>query len=136
VNLLSLIFAQIYFPTYSNGLKEIGRYLGFHWPEGVGSGLESIVWRSRWEVSRDPEEKQRLLDYNRLDCEALERVREVNCSALVVRPRKKPEMRAKTSQRARSCVVNPPQPHWFLRIPAAQWALAWVLAMRKVVWRA
>jgi len=55
-------------------LKEIGRYLGFHWPEGVGSGLESIVWRSRWEVSRDPEEKQRLLDYNRLDCEALERV--------------------------------------------------------------
>jgi predicted RecB family nuclease len=74
VNLLSLIFAQIYFPTYSNGLKEIGRYLGFHWPEGVGSGLESIVWRSRWEVSRDPEEKQRLLDYNRLDCEALERV--------------------------------------------------------------
>ena len=51
VNLLSLIFAQIYFPTYSNGLKEIGRYLGFHWPEGVGSGLESIVWRSRWEVS-------------------------------------------------------------------------------------
>lgn len=29
VNLLSVIYAQIYFPTYSNGLKEIARYLGF-----------------------------------------------------------------------------------------------------------
>ena len=29
VNVLSLIYAQIYFPTYSNGLKDIAHYLGF-----------------------------------------------------------------------------------------------------------
>src|SRR5262245_23153253 len=29
VNVLSVVFAQVYFPTYSNGLKEIARFLGF-----------------------------------------------------------------------------------------------------------
>ena len=29
VNLLSIIYGQVYFPTFSNGLKEIARYLGY-----------------------------------------------------------------------------------------------------------
>ena len=37
-------------------------------------GLEAIVWRHRWEASKDLCEKQALLDYNREDCEALELV--------------------------------------------------------------
>ena len=73
-NLLSFIYAQIYFPTYSNGLKEITEYLGFQWSGSVMSGLETIVWRHRWEVSRDPAMKQALLDYNLQDCDALELV--------------------------------------------------------------
>ena len=73
-NLLSFIYAQIYFPTYSNGLKEIAGYLGFRWSGSLTSGLETIVWRHRWEASRDPAVKQTLLDYNRQDCEALELV--------------------------------------------------------------
>ncbi len=72
VNLLSLIHAQIYFPTYSNGLKEIAGYLGFRWSGSIASGLETIVWRSQWEAFRGPEVKQMLMDYNRQDCEALE----------------------------------------------------------------
>jgi predicted RecB family nuclease len=71
-NLLSLIYAQIYFPTYSDGLKEIVGHLGSRWSGSLTSGLETIVWRHRWEVSRDPAVKQTLLDYNRQDCEALE----------------------------------------------------------------
>ena len=71
VNLLSFVFAHIYFPTFSNGLKEIAGYLGFRWSGSPASGLEAIVWRHRWEASRDPAEKQALLDYNREDCEAL-----------------------------------------------------------------
>jgi hypothetical protein len=71
-NLLSFIYAQIYFPTYSNGLKEITGYLGFRWSGSLTSGLETIVCRHRWEASRDPTLKQTLLDYNRRDCEALE----------------------------------------------------------------
>lgn len=73
-NLLSFIYAQIYFPTYSNGLKEISGYLGFQWSGSPSSGLETIVWRHQWEATRDPAAKQALIDYNRQDCEALDLV--------------------------------------------------------------
>jgi predicted RecB family nuclease len=71
-NLLSFIYAQIYFPTYSNGLKEIAKYLGFNWSGPLTSGLETIGSRHLWEKSRDCALKQTLLNYNRQDCEALE----------------------------------------------------------------
>jgi predicted RecB family nuclease len=71
-NLLLLVYARIYFPAFSNGLKNIAGYLGFQWSGSPASGLEAIVWRHRWEASRDPTNKQALLDYNREDCEALE----------------------------------------------------------------
>src|SRR5262249_26483418 len=74
VNLLSVIYAQIYFPTYSNSLKEIARYLGFHWSAGDAAGLATLMWRSAWECSQDSLLKQKLLSYNAEDCEALERL--------------------------------------------------------------
>jgi len=74
VNLLSVIFAQIYFPTFSNGLKEIAGYLGFAWLDPSASGLQSIVWRHHWEVAKTPSLKSALLAYNAQDCEALERL--------------------------------------------------------------
>ena len=33
VNMLAPLHSGVYFPTYSNGLKDIGRYLGFSWSE-------------------------------------------------------------------------------------------------------
>ncbi len=48
-NLLSAIFAHVYFPTYSNGLKEIGRYLGCDWSGGKPSGTQTICWRDVWD---------------------------------------------------------------------------------------
>lgn len=71
VNLLSVIFAQVYFPSYSNGLKEIARFIGFEWTDPLSSGLQSIVWRHRWEESRDPTIREKLISYNTDDCEAL-----------------------------------------------------------------
>ena len=71
VNLLSFVFAHIYFPTFSNGLKEIAGYFGFRWSGSPTSGLEAIVWRHRWEESKELREKQALLNYNREDCEAV-----------------------------------------------------------------
>lgn len=71
VNLLSVIYARVYFPTYSNGLKEIARFLGFDWRNPLASGLQSIVWRSRWESSRDLSLRADLIAYNLDDCEAL-----------------------------------------------------------------
>jgi hypothetical protein len=71
VNVLSAIHAGIYFPTFSNGLKEVGRYLGCTWTEGNASGLQSLVWRARWEQDREPDWKDKLLAYNAEDCAAL-----------------------------------------------------------------
>jgi hypothetical protein len=74
VNVLSVIYAQIYFPTYSNSLKEIAQYLGFQWSESDASGLHTLMWRSQWECSQDAGLKRKLVTYNAEDCEALERV--------------------------------------------------------------
>lgn len=71
VNLLSVIYARVYFPTYSNGLKEIARFLGFEWCDPLASGLQSIVWRYRWEESRDVISRGKLIAYNTDDCDAL-----------------------------------------------------------------
>jgi predicted RecB family nuclease len=74
VNLISLTYAQVYFPTYSNSLKEIARYLGFQWSDITASGLNAIAWRSGWDSFRDQSLKQRLLIYNEEDCMAVQRV--------------------------------------------------------------
>jgi predicted RecB family nuclease len=74
VNLLSVIYAQIYFPIYSIGLKDLARYLGFEWSDNAASGLSALIWRSHWEDSRDSSTKQKLTLYNSEDCRALERI--------------------------------------------------------------
>jgi predicted RecB family nuclease len=74
INLLSIIFGQVYFPTYSNRLKEIAGWLGFKWSEREASGLHSIIWRHDWEETRAPLLKEKLVRYNLEDCAALELV--------------------------------------------------------------
>jgi predicted RecB family nuclease len=73
-NLLSLIFAHIYFPTYSNGLKDVARFVGFEWSDPTAAGARALMWRSEWEQSHDPALKQKLVEYNADDCEGLRRV--------------------------------------------------------------
>jgi predicted RecB family nuclease len=74
VNTLSLVYAHVYFPCYSNGLKDVGSYLGCHWTEPNASGLQSIVWRKRWEAAKGEEWKRKLTTYNLEDCVALAKV--------------------------------------------------------------
>jgi predicted RecB family nuclease len=71
VNILSAIFAQVYFPTFSNGLKEIAGHLGFRWSDSAVTGAQTIRWRHEWATSRDPSHKSLLLTYNSEDCKAL-----------------------------------------------------------------
>src|SRR5207237_231902 len=71
VNVLSVIYSHVYFPTWSNGLKDVARYLGFTWSSPDASGIQSIVWRRRWEHTRDEHWKAKLLQYNIDDCQAL-----------------------------------------------------------------
>ena len=68
-NVLSIISANIYFPTYSNRLKDIGKYIGFFWSSADASGLQSIVWRKNCgNYSLSDEFKKRLIIYNIEDC--------------------------------------------------------------------
>jgi predicted RecB family nuclease len=71
VNVLTLIYAHVYFPAYSNSLKDIGRVLGHRWSEADASGAQSVLWRMRWERNRDESLKAKLLRYNTEDCLAL-----------------------------------------------------------------
>jgi hypothetical protein len=70
-NVLSIVHHHIYFPTYSNSLKEIGRYVGATWSMPEASGRYSVLWRELWEQSRQAVFKSRLLQYNQEDCLAL-----------------------------------------------------------------
>src|SRR5262249_54867964 len=80
VNLLSLAYAHAYFLCYSNGLKDVAGCLGFGWSEPDASGLQSLVWRARWEAARDEAWKHKLLQYNLEDCLALKKVTELLAS--------------------------------------------------------
>ncbi|MCD4818502.1 MAG: TM0106 family RecB-like putative nuclease [Candidatus Cloacimonetes bacterium] len=70
-NVLSLFASHIYPPTYSNSLKEIAKYLGFIWSSKNASGIQSIVWRKTWELSKNINLKNKLTTYNAEDCLAL-----------------------------------------------------------------
>jgi hypothetical protein len=76
VDVLSLVRSNVYFPVHANGLKEIAGHLGFAWTAPEASGLQSVVWRRRWEQGRDDSYKQRLVVYNAEDCAALRLVTE------------------------------------------------------------
>jgi len=52
VNLLSVVFAQVYFPCRSNSVKEIAGHLGFRWSDSTATGIRTIVWRQEWETSK------------------------------------------------------------------------------------
>ena len=85
VNILSFVYSHVYFPTYSNGLKDVAACLGSSWTEPSASGVQSLVWRKCWEATHVEEWKQKLITYNLEDCAALKRVSEFLCT-LCARP--------------------------------------------------
>jgi len=82
-NVLSVIYDHIYFPCYTNGLKDVAAYLGYSWTDKAASGIQSIVWRKEWEATLDDTWKQRLVTYNLEDCYALKRVSDFLCSITI-----------------------------------------------------
>jgi predicted RecB family nuclease len=74
VNVLSLIYARIYYPVNPNDLKSIASCLGFHWSSAGASGIQAIVWRAEWEAGNSQPAKTRLVAYNQEDCVALQHV--------------------------------------------------------------
>ena len=72
VNVNSFIFGKVYFPTRSNRLKSLGACVGASWSAPYASGLQSLVWRYRWEETSEREYKDLLLTYNHEDCRAVQ----------------------------------------------------------------
>lgn len=71
VNVNTFIYGKVYFPSKSNRLKELGALMGATWDSSEASGLQSLVWRYRWEETHDDRLKQKLLRYNQDDCQGL-----------------------------------------------------------------
>ena len=70
VNLLATMYGRIYFPTLSNGLKEIARWLGFQWTWRQASGTAALLLRRCWELTGDDGLRRELIGYNIEDCRA------------------------------------------------------------------
>ncbi|MBA4149202.1 MAG: IS66 family transposase [Verrucomicrobia bacterium] len=84
LNFVTAIFSRIYFPTYSNSLKEIACHLlNFEWTEAGASGTGSIAWRQDWEKSHADVLMQKLVTYNTEDCLALSQLKGRLCDVLV-----------------------------------------------------
>jgi predicted RecB family nuclease len=71
VNVNRYIYGHVYFPVWSNGLKDIGTFIGAKWTSPQASGLQSLVWRHHWDTLHHPHYKNTLLTYNAEDCRAL-----------------------------------------------------------------
>ena len=71
VNVNGYIYGKVYFPVRSNGLKDIGDFIGAKWTSPDASGLQSLVWRHRWEETLDTQYQEILMTYNTEDCQAL-----------------------------------------------------------------
>ena len=71
VNVNEMIFGKVYFPVFSNSLKEIGEFLGASWTEPNACGLQSLIWRFYWEKTHDNDYRKTLLTYNEEDCRAV-----------------------------------------------------------------
>jgi predicted RecB family nuclease len=82
-NVLAIIYPHFYFPTHSNGLKDVSGCLGCHWSEPDASGIQSIVWRAHWEKTHDEFWKTKLIQCNSEDCDALRRVTQFLGEALI-----------------------------------------------------
>ena len=75
VNILSFFSSHIYPPTFKNSLKDLANYIGFKWADKNASGIQSIVWRKKWELTNEIKYKNKLIQYNINDCEALNMIK-------------------------------------------------------------
>ena len=74
INVLSIIHSHVYFPTYSNSLKDVERIVGYQRFHPHFGGLDAIVARDKWETTQDAAAKVLIIEHNLDDCLALERV--------------------------------------------------------------
>jgi uncharacterized protein len=57
-------------PVESYALKQIARWLGFHWRDPAANGAQSIYWYTQWLATGDRTYLNSILAYNEDDCRA------------------------------------------------------------------
>src|SRR5262249_38284353 len=72
--IINVIYLNVYYPTYSNSLKEIGGYLGCKWSVPPSYGAESFFLREWGEEKKDDSRKENLIQYKLEDFRALEAI--------------------------------------------------------------
>ncbi|MEM9673639.1 MAG: TM0106 family RecB-like putative nuclease, partial [Bacteroidota bacterium] len=75
-DVFKVVSSYAYFPVYQNSLKNIATFLNFSWQTLNADGLQSVVWRKEWVKSESPAIKEKLINYNRDDCYALQKIAE------------------------------------------------------------
>ena len=75
-NINEYIYGRIYFPTLTNRLKDICKYLGFAWSSEEANGLNSIIWRYDYDKTQSFIIRKKLLTYNQEDCLNLKRLKD------------------------------------------------------------
>ena len=65
-NINKVIYGQVYFPVYSNSLKDIGKYIGASWSKNNSTGIQCVVWRYNWENQTENRDfyKSTIINYN------------------------------------------------------------------------
>lgn len=70
IDLYQIVTKYTDWPLGSYGIKAIAKYLGFKWEDSEGNGATSIQWFNEYLASGDETILQRILTYNKNDCQA------------------------------------------------------------------
>ncbi len=71
VDLYHGVAKKIIWPTIDHSIKTLAKHFGFEWRDSNPSGAASVEWFDRWVKSKDPADRQRIIDYNEDDCKAM-----------------------------------------------------------------
>ncbi len=78
-----LVVAHSDWPTYSYGIKQIAKQIGFKWRDSDPSGANSIAWYNEYLANPSSEAAlTRILQYNEDDCRAMVAVKDYFASML------------------------------------------------------
>ena len=78
IDVYRVALSSFAFPTYSNSLKEVAKYVGFRWsqPDINGGNVGSLFDEYRRDPRKNMQILQTVLDYNKDDCKATMVVRD------------------------------------------------------------
>ncbi len=70
VDVLTKLRDRVIFPLSFYSLKDVAKYLGFHWRTDEANGLDSISWFENWLTTGRAEDLERIVQYNEDDVRA------------------------------------------------------------------